>query len=125
MTRRTARSGSTISASLGRARDQLADPRFELARTHHADPESKIAQRSTKITFDVEQFPLQKLAARQQHPLLLSHLRLHMHWLEQADPHHLGNPARIVAIAFVDLLRLQKRHHLPGLDADYGQPGCR
>ena len=43
-------------------------------------------------------------------------------WLEQANPHHLGNPARIVAIAFIDLLRLQKRHHVPGLDADHGQP---
>jgi len=42
----------------GRARDQLADPRFVLAGTHHADLESEIAQRSTKITFDVEQFSL-------------------------------------------------------------------
>jgi hypothetical protein len=48
-----------------------------------------------------------------------------MHRLEQTDPHHLGNPARIVAITFVDLLALQKRHHVPGLDADHGQPSCR
>jgi hypothetical protein len=32
---------------------------------------------ATQITFHVEQFPLQKLAARQQHSLLLSQLRLH------------------------------------------------
>jgi hypothetical protein len=51
-------------------------------------------------------------------------VRLHMHWLERANPHHLGNPARIVAVTFVDLLRLQKRHHAPGLDTDHGQPGC-
>ena len=38
----------------GRAHDQLADPRFEFPRTHHADLESEIAQCSTKITFDVE-----------------------------------------------------------------------
>src|SRR5271169_28828 len=73
----------------GKARDQLADPCFEFPRAHHADLESEIAQCSTQITFDVEQFPLQELAARQQHSLLLSHLRLHMHWLEQANPHHL------------------------------------
>jgi hypothetical protein len=48
-----------------------------------------------------------------------------MHGPEQTDPHHLGYPARIVAVTFVDLLRLQKRHHVPGLDAEHGQPGCR
>ena len=80
------------------------------------------AQRATQIRFHVEQFPLQKFAARQQHSLLLSQLRLHMHWLEQACPHHLGNPTHIVPIAFVDLLRLQKRRHVPSLDADRGQP---
>ena len=58
----------------------------------HANFEPEIAQRATQIAFHVEQFPLQKLAARQQHSLLLSPLRLHMHWLEQAYPHHLGNP---------------------------------
>jgi hypothetical protein len=31
------------------------------------------------------ELPLQELAARQQHPLLLSHLRIHMHGLEQAN----------------------------------------
>src|ERR1700737_3039285 len=67
----------------GRARDQLANPCFELAHTHHADLESKIAQRATQITFDVEQLPLQQPTAAQEHPLLLRKLSLYMHRLEQ------------------------------------------
>src|SRR6516164_4616267 len=42
-----------------------------------------------------------------------------MHWLEQADPHHLRDPARIIAVRLVDLLR----RHVPGLDADHRQLG--
>ena len=116
MTRRTASIGSTTSASLGEPATSSRIRASNFPCTHHADLESEIAQCSTQITFDVEQFPLQELAARQQHPLLLSHLRLHMHWLEQANPHHLGNPARIVAIAFVDLLRLHA-------NSDVSRPG--
>ena len=48
-----------------------------------------------------------------------------MHRLEQADPHHLRDPARIVAVRLVDLLRRQQRLHVPRLDADHRQPGRR
>jgi hypothetical protein len=35
----------------------------------------------------------------------LGNQRLHMHRLEQADAHHLRDPARIIAVRLVDLLR--------------------
>jgi hypothetical protein len=95
VTRRTARSGSAISASLGEpvTRSRIRASNLPVLTT----PALRAELRSTKITVDVEQIPLQKLAARRQHPLLLSHLRLHMHWLQRANPHHPGNPSRIVA----------------------------
>ena len=48
-----------------------------------------------------------------------------MHRLEQADPHHLRDPARIVAVRLVDLLRRQQSLHVPRLHADYRQLGRR
>jgi hypothetical protein len=48
-----------------------------------------------------------------------------MHRLEQADPHRLRDPARIVAVRLVDLLRRQQRLHVPGLHADHRQLGRR
>src|SRR5262249_7045297 len=46
-----------------------------------------------------------------------------MYWLEQADPHHLRDPARIIAVRLVDLLRRQQGLHVPRLDADHRQLG--
>src|SRR3954453_16073315 len=46
-----------------------------------------------------------------------------MHRLEQADPHHLRDPARVVAVRLVDLLRRQQCLHVPRLDADHRQLG--
>lgn len=48
-----------------------------------------------------------------------------MDWLEQADPHHLRNPACIVAVTLVDLLRVQERLHMTGLNAHDWQVGFR
>ena len=48
-----------------------------------------------------------------------------MHRLEQADPHHLRDPARVVAVRLVDLLRRQQSLHVPRLDADHRQLGRR
>src|SRR5438874_12717304 len=48
-----------------------------------------------------------------------------MHRLEQANSHHLRDPARIVAVRLVDLLRRQQRLHVPRLDADHRQLGRR
>ena len=45
--------------------------------------------------------------------------RLDVHRLEQPDPHHLGDPAGVVAIAFVDRLVPD----LVGFAADYIIPG--
>ena len=80
-------------------------------------------QRAAHIGLDVDQLTLDKLAAGQQHPLLLRRQRLHMHRLEQSDPHHLRDAARVVAIRLVDLLRLQQRLHMSGLDADDRETG--
>jgi hypothetical protein len=44
-----------------------------------------------------------------------------MHRLEQADPHHLRDPARVVAVRLVDLLRRQQSLHVPRLHADHRQ----
>jgi hypothetical protein len=40
------------------------------------------------------------------------------------DATHLGNPARIVAITFADLLALQKRHHVPVSTQTTGNPAA-
>ena len=48
-----------------------------------------------------------------------------MHRLEQADPHHLRDPARVVAVRLVDLLRRQQSLHVPRLNADHRQLGRR
>ena len=48
-----------------------------------------------------------------------------MHRLVQPDPHHLRDPAGIIAVALVDLLRLQHRLHVACLNADHRQPGFR
>jgi hypothetical protein len=48
-----------------------------------------------------------------------------MHRLEQANPHHLRDPTRIVAVRLVDLLRRQQSLHVPRLDADHRQVGRR
>ena len=44
-----------------------------------------------------------------------------MHRLEQSDPHHLRNPARVVAVGLVDLLRLQQGFHVAGHNALFHQ----
>jgi len=49
---------------------------------------------------------LDALARRQQHPRLLTGQRLHMHGLEQANAHHLGNAACVVPIGLVIPTRL-------------------
>jgi hypothetical protein len=48
-----------------------------------------------------------------------------MHRLEQTNPHHLRDPARIVAICLVDLLRRQQSLHVPRLDADQDVDAAR
>ena len=47
-----------------------------------------------------------------------------MNWLEQADAHHLGDPARIMPVSLVELGR-ERRLHVPCLDADYRDGGFR
>jgi hypothetical protein len=37
--------------------------------------------------------------------------------LEQPDPHHLGDPASVVSVGFVDACR-ECGMHMPGLDTD-------
>ena len=98
---------------------------LESARADHAHLEAEVPQRASQVRLDVEQLLLQQLAAGQQHPPLLAGQRLHVHRLEQADPHHLGDPAGVVAVALVDLLSLNQRLHVPGLDADHRQAGFR
>src|SRR6476469_1120146 len=43
-----------------------------------------------------------------------------MHRAVKPNPHHLGDAARIVAVSLVNL-RLQRRSHVPRLDADHWQ----
>jgi hypothetical protein len=87
--------------------DEFADPRLVSTATDDAYFQTEIAQRAAQIGLHVEQLALKQLAAGQQHALFLGNQRLHMHWLEQPDPHHLRDPARIVAVRLVDLLRRQ------------------
>src|SRR6187397_532333 len=56
----------------------------------------------------------------QQHPQFLTAYRLHMHRTIKPRPHHLRDATRIVAVRLVDL-RLQRRPHVPRLDADRRQ----
>jgi hypothetical protein len=107
MTRRTLSSGSAIAASRRKIHDELADPRLVSRAADDAHSQTEIAQRAAQIGFDVQQLALKQLVAGQQHALFLGNQRLHMHRLEQADPHHLRDPARIIAVRLVDLLRRQ------------------
>src|ERR1700674_5304586 len=104
-----------------KALDELADPRLVSAATDDAYFQTEIAQRAAQIGLHVEQLALKQLAAGQQHALFLGNQRLHMHRLEQADPHHLRDPARVVVVRLVDLLRRQQSLHVPRLNADHRQ----
>lgn len=55
-------------------------------------PSHEGAQRAAHVALDVHQLALDELAAGRQHPLLLDSQRLYVHRLEQAHPHHLGDP---------------------------------
>ncbi len=81
-----------------KALDELTDSRLVSTTTDDADFQTEIAQRAAQIRLQVQQLALQQFAAGQQHALLLGNQRLHMHRLEQPDPHHLRDPARIVAV---------------------------
>jgi hypothetical protein len=121
MTRRTLSSGSTIAASLGNPANELADLRVVSKAADDAHFQTEIAQRAAQIALHVHQLALKQLAAGQQHPLFLGNQRLHMHRLKQAYPHHLRDPARIVAVRLTDLLRRQQSLHVPRLHADHRQ----
>jgi hypothetical protein len=84
-----------------------------------ADFQTEVAQRAAQFALQVQQLALKQLAAGQQHALFLGNQGLHMHRLEQANPHHLRDPARIVAVRLVDLLRCQQRLHVSRLHADH------
>src|SRR6516225_8093080 len=103
--------------------DELADPRVVSKAADNAHFQTEIAQSAAQIGFYVQQLALKELAAGQQHPLFLGNQRLHMHRLEQADPHHLCDPACIVAVRLADLLRRQQSLHVPCLYADHWQVG--
>ncbi|MBC9033939.1 hypothetical protein IAG41_16235 [Sphingomonas sp. JC676] len=105
--------------------DQLTDTRLEPGIANHADLQAEVAQRAAQIGIDIKHLALNQLARGQQHPLLLARQSLDVHRLEQADTHHLGDAARIVPVGLVDLLRLQQRLHVPGLNADHGQARIR
>src|SRR5215471_4747926 len=90
-----------------KARDEFADPRLVSTATDDIYFQTKIAQRAAQIRLDVQQLALKQLAASQQHALFLGNQRLHMYWLEQADPHHLRDSTRIIAVRLIDLLRRQ------------------
>jgi hypothetical protein len=51
----------------------------------------------------IENLALDEFAGGEQHPDLLAPDGLDVHRLVKPDPHHLRDPAGIVAIGFVDL----------------------
>src|SRR5205085_5666303 len=110
---------------IGSRFNELANPLIELECSNRADLQPKVAQKPTHIVFHGDSLFLQQLAGRQQGATLLTRERLHVHVLEQADPHHVRNAARIVAIALVRLLSLQERLCVPCLDTEYGESGLR
>jgi hypothetical protein len=58
------------------------------------------------------------------HPPLLALQGLDVHWAEQANPHHPGDAARIVAVGLV-YLRCKHRTYVPSLDAYDRQASLR
>jgi hypothetical protein len=66
---------------------------------------SHLAKRFASSALDVVRLGLQQLATRKQHPPFLAGEGLNMYRPVQADPHHVRNPARIIAVALVDLSR--------------------
>jgi hypothetical protein len=51
---------------------------------------------------------------------MLAGRRFDVHCFEQADAHHLGDPARVIAVRLVDAGR-KRCMHMPGLDTN----GCQ
>jgi hypothetical protein len=99
---------------------EFQDALLESDRANHADFQSEVAQKSADIVLDRESLFLQQLARREQRSSILALERLHMHWPEQVDPHHLGDAARVIAIALVHL-RLEESLCMPRFNAEsYG-----
>ena len=86
------------------------------------DLEAEVQQQAADVVLDRNSFFLQQLAGRQQHPALLAGERLHVHWAKEIDPHHLGDTARIIAVALVDL-SFQKGFGVARLDTNNRQTG--
>jgi hypothetical protein len=78
---------------------------------------------SPQLVLHILQLVAQQLSGGQQHSLLLACQGLDVYGLVQPDPHHLRDPACIVAVALVHLLSFQHRLHVTGLHAYRWQPG--
>ncbi|ESZ12134.1 hypothetical protein X737_27410 [Mesorhizobium sp. L48C026A00] len=78
-------------------------------RADYADLETEVAQQAARSSFSMARaFFLQQLARRQHRSALLTAHRLYVHGAAQVEAHHLGDAARIVAIAVIRL-RLEER----------------
>ncbi len=84
-------------------RNEFPNSSLELDCTDYANLEAKVAQRTTQVILDVARLSLQQLATRQQHPPFLAGWRLDMNQSVQSNTHHMGDTARIIAVAFIDL----------------------
>ena len=95
------------------ARDQFADPGGEGPRRRRADLQPEAAQHPAQAHLDVMVLGLQQLARRQQRSHFLRRQRLAVHRAEPAEPHQLGNAARVLAVG-LDRHRLVGVPHVPG-----------
>jgi hypothetical protein len=95
--------------------DQFADPAWKGSRCRRADLQPKAAQHPAQAHLDVMVLGLQQLTRRQQRSHFLRRQRLAVHRTEPAEPHQLGDAARVLPIG-LDRHRLECVSHVPGLE---------
>jgi len=96
------------------ARHQLLDPAGKAPLRRVADLQPEAAQNTTQAVLDVLKLRLHELARGKHCACLLRPDRFAMYRPEPAQPHQLGNPARIVTIG-LHRHRLECVTYVPGL----------
>jgi hypothetical protein len=118
---RASSSGPTTAATKGSPAASSRTRRSKPGGADRAHLQAEVAKRAAQVVLQVLDLALEQLARGEQEPPSLARRRLDVHRLEQADAHHLGDAVGVVPVGLVDPGR-QRGVHVPGLDADRGQP---
>jgi hypothetical protein len=112
---------SVMPASKQVAGHQLAHLGLESSPPDGANAQHEHLDRVPDRVLEVEEFALEGAPVPQQQPQPIALVALHMHRLEPARAHKLGDVTGVVHVGLV-ALRLQCRMHMPRLQAEHRQP---